>query len=615
MGEELTNTSNRKIDRRRALQTIGAGMATGLLAGCSSQQGNSTSSGSQASSGGSGGSKLGERVPTLNLIYWSNAGNANMIERFVPVIQQNLKNRLGVDIKPKPTEWATSAADIYNDKRTANLNIWAYTNNPAYLIPNGILRRYTADYAGANGKPNGAQYANCDYTYWAVNLRHQTNKKDETKYVNNAVEIFSKDMASIPIFDFLYMSAIRADQVDVKGINGKAGLTDSNTDYLIKSKPKGNLDHIALNIPNAVVTTTNFPTIPYLPGYWNHLVHSPLVHWNTNFEIENVLAEKVDTSADGKTTTVTLKDATFQNGDPLDAKAVKFTFDLLDTNFASYPNANEHDYESIDVVDDKTVKFTLKEADNTLVNLTFARWGILHPKTWKPALENPGSFKFKPMIGSGPFKATSFQSGSHLYLEPFGNHPVYSPDHKVELRVYRDSQAVAQAFKSGELQVSGTTESPSGLKSLKKELGDKVKTVVTPGISPYSVEPQMDVAPSKFKEFRQAMAAAFDRKKMNDLGSQGTSNVELHCTWFGKNHPWRPSNDTLVKMAPPSGDEKKARKILTDNGWGWDGQGRLHYPADADLTPRWPEGKTPTSANYPCLTEKGEYKSSYTASQ
>ena len=40
-----------------------------------------------------------------------------------------------------------------------------------------------------------------------------------------------------------------------------------------------------------------------------------------------------------------------------------------------------------------------------------------------------------------------------------------------------------------------------------------------------------------------------------------------------------------------------------DAGWGWDGDGELHYPPDADLEPLWPEGEEPSVDDFPCLEE------------
>ena len=601
MADKPTKPSEQSIDRRRVLQTLGAGVTTSLLAGC---QSNPSDGGTNTSGGG--GADLGERVPTLNFEYWANAGNPEAIEQFVPVIRDNLENRIGVDINLKVVEWATNIGNVLNDKRTAAFSLWGHTNNLARLDPHEMIRRYAADWAGADGKPNAAQYANCEYTSYAIDQQTATPESKRRELVNNAQELFSKDMAALPLYNYPTLGAYRTDLLNAAGI-GKAGILSTNPLPLIKSEPKGDLDHIAMNIENATAQTSNFPTIDYLPGYWTRLVHSPLVAWDENYKLTNVLADSIDVSDDGLTITVKLRNGTFHNGDKITADDVRFTFNHLSTHSGSYPYATDQNYESIEAIDDSTVKFTLAAPNPSLINQTFTRWGILHADTWQAAAEDPEGFTFDPMIGSGPFSVTDFQTGSQIQMTPHDGHPIYSPNHDVLLKVFRDQQTVTQATLAGELQMS-TTHSNGTIQTLQSEMGDKIKTVTAQGMFSYTIYPQFSFAPSKFQPFRAAVGAAVDRQKVNEFGSHGKAPIELYSCLFSEVHPWRAPEDRLTKMAPPTGDEEKARKLLSDAGWGWDDQGRLHYPPDADLAPSWPKGEQPTSEEYPCLTSEGEYK-------
>ena len=40
-----------------------------------------------------------------------------------------------------------------------------------------------------------------------------------------------------------------------------------------------------------------------------------------------------------------------------------------------------------------------------------------------------------------------------------------------------------------------------------------------------------------------------------------------------------------------------------NEGWGWDDDGNLRYPADKDLTPQWPQGESPMDypEEWPCV--------------
>src|SRR4029077_19674746 len=80
------------------------------------------------------------------------------------------------------------------------------------------------------------------------------------------------------------------------------------------------------------------------------------------------LAESWSSSDDGLVWTFKLRDAKFSNGDPVTAEDVKFSLDRFanpDIN-ASYAGVAAS-IESVDIVDPKTVKITLKHPDGAIL--------------------------------------------------------------------------------------------------------------------------------------------------------------------------------------------------------------------------------------------------------
>jgi peptide/nickel transport system substrate-binding protein len=116
----------------------------------------------------------------------------------------------------------------------------------------------------------------------------------------------------------------------------------------------------------------------------------------------------------------------------------------------------------------------------------------------------------------------------------------------------------------------------------------------------------------KHREFRQAFSAALNRQQLNQLMYRGNSTIQYAGTQYVQNsngrHPWRPPEDRLAKFTEnPQGDVEAARQMLSEAGWGWDDDGNLHYPPDADLEPVWPAGEAPSPDKFPCIDEEGEY--------
>jgi peptide/nickel transport system substrate-binding protein len=117
------------------------------------------------------------------------------------------------------------------------------------------------------------------------------------------------------------------------------------------------------------------------------------------------------------------------------------------------------------------------------------------------------------------------------------------------------------------------------------------------------------MAPTKFFEFREALAMAINYQEIEALTTLGEKEPQIHAETTAESHANRAPNDMLYEQGngSVSGDEEAARQVLSDAGWGWDNNGNLHYPPDADLSPRWEAEGNPDPDDYPCLNEDDEY--------
>jgi peptide/nickel transport system substrate-binding protein len=98
-----------------------------------------------------------------------------------------------------------------------------------------------------------------------------------------------------------------------------------------------------------------------------------------------------------------------------------------------------------------------------------------------------------------------------------------------------------------------------------------------------------------------------DRQRINDIVFGGEAIPAPYGLQIMHYHPFFPEDIDYFTDPPHDGNVEGARTLLEDAGWEWDSDGNLHYPADADLEPLWPEGGSPDPANYECLNEDGEY--------
>ncbi|HEY6844092.1 MAG TPA: ABC transporter substrate-binding protein [Thermoanaerobaculia bacterium] len=141
------------------------------------------------------------------------------------------------------------------------------------------------------------------------------------------------------------------------------------------------------------------------------LIYSGLVKVTPDFGYAPDVAEKWETP-DDKTIIFHLNpNAKFQNGQPVKAADVKWTYDsLMDPNFVTSKRAGYAAVDHIEAPDDHTVIFKLKEPNPGIFdNLTL---GIL------PTGADTNVYKTKP-IGCGPYQVVDFRPDDRVVLKAF----------------------------------------------------------------------------------------------------------------------------------------------------------------------------------------------------
>lgn len=141
-----------------------------------------------------------------------------------------------------------------------------------------------------------------------------------------------------------------------------------------------------------------------------------LVALDESGKAQPLLAERWETSADGKAHTFFLrKDVSFHDGAPFNARAVKASFDrFLNPNLRVSLRSPIGDVtDRVDVVDDSTVRFTLKKVFAPFVDaLTGTQTAIVSPGT----VEKFATTYNEEPVGTGPYVFKSRQKGENVTL-------------------------------------------------------------------------------------------------------------------------------------------------------------------------------------------------------
>ena len=212
-----------------------------------------------------------------------------------------------------------------------------------------------------------------------------------------------------------------------------------------------------IHLLDPAVSSDNYDWRQIYPSY-DRLVKYKVIKGIGSTEIEPMAAESWKVSSDGMTWTIKIrKGIKFDDGTPLDAKAVKFSFDRV-LKIGKGPADNIGAIKTIDVVDDYTVRVNLKSPFGPfLQTLATDAASIVNPNVMKheKAGDLAQAWLAQNTDGSGPFKMTEWNRGERFVLEAKNNYWGPKPKLKrVIIRFMRESSDQRMALEKGDIDIA-----------------------------------------------------------------------------------------------------------------------------------------------------------------
>ncbi len=214
------------------------------------------------------------------------------------------------------------------------------------------------------------------------------------------------------------------------------------------------------------------------------LIYSGLMRKGPDGNLIPDLASKYEVSKDGLSYTFTLKDNVyFHNGKPITADDIVFTIDKIKDPTTKSPKKEKWNGVSVEKIDEKTVKFNLKQPFASFLENTTV--GILPTSVWGSSPIELNDANIQP-IGSGPYKVDKMSkqsNGSIDYydLVPFNKFTFGEPYiSKLSLHFYSNEEDLISALKKGDVdQISSIT--PLNAQILKEE-NYRIESITLPRV-------------------------------------------------------------------------------------------------------------------------------------
>ena len=175
-------------------------------------------------------------------------------------------------------------------------------------------------------------------------------------------------------------------------------------------------------------------------------------------EVEPMGAQSWEVTPDGKVWTFKLReDIKFHDGSPLNAQAVKFSFDRV-LQMAKGPADYFTTLDSVEAVDEYTVKFTLKEPfPPFLYTLATSPGSIVNPKVMEHEKDGDmaSGWLGEHTMGSGAYELVEWNREQHLKLRAVENYWGGQPQLKTILaKIVKDPSAQRLQLENGDLDIA-----------------------------------------------------------------------------------------------------------------------------------------------------------------
>lgn len=294
--------------------------------------------------------------------------------------------------------------------------------------------------------------------------------------------------------------------------------------------------------------------------------------------VPQLAADLPEVSSDGLTVTIPLRsDVTFNDGTPMDAKAVKTSLDRHMSIAGSARRSELAAVQAVEVVDPATVRLNLSEPFAPLVGQLADRAGMV----MSPAqLEKRGDDFGTEPVCVGPFSFVSRQTGHEIVLEK--SQEYYDADkvnlNSVVYRIITDGNARLANARSGDVHVAERIPSTDVAKveadgSLRLVIGEPlgyqaiaINIGNTAGVGQPVGKPSTPLGVSK--ELRKAFELSLDREAINEVVYAGR--FVPGCYPLPPGHPYLDESLTCTEQ-----DLEAAKRIVADS--------RVSTPVPVDM--------------------------------
>jgi len=264
----------------------------------------------------------------------------------------------------------------------------------------------------------------------------------------------------------------------------------------------------------------------------------------------------------------------FHDGKPVTPEDAAFSFEyLLKHQMPRYGTVTSN-LSAVKLLDDGSVRLSLKKPSASFVGSALTYAHIIPKHIWEK-VEKPIDFEDPQLIGSGPFKITSWKKGERYFFESHKDHFSKPKMDGFYLILIPSLESQIGLLESGEIDM---IENKLLTYSLCKDLTKKpnLSFVSTDNPAFFEMRPKCTTRPFNDVEFRRALHHAIPKEQIVKIAYEGQGVVGHNTPITPKNKYWHNPKIPFVDF-----NLEKSKAILKKAGYSWNERGRLCLPKKA----------------------------------
>ncbi|WP_029032406.1 ABC transporter substrate-binding protein [Salinarimonas rosea] len=520
----------------------------------------------------------GDQIRTIDLFTRPQAAQPQEFQSIQLIAQEWRK--LGLDVNVRVMPWEQMSDIVWYQREAWDVTAWQMVGRPERSDPDEIIYNLFHSSTAEKGY-NFIGYVNPAYDEVATAQRVEIDEEARKELIYKAQEILAADQPNMMLVHPRQTFAFDSTVWNKESVVEQSGIGIRNTWTFMSLEPLGEQKDIILNSGDNVQAINPLYISGGVDSWVFELVYDRIARVGPDGLPQPWAAESYEWR-DDKTIEVRLREGmNWHDGEPLTAEDVKFSFETAVSGEAPMYAPFASNIETIEVVDDLNLVFTLKQPAASFITSSLAKINLIPKHVWEPVIEdlktkeeNAESYQEQTPIGSGPFKFERWLTNEEIVLSANEDHFNAPKADRWILRIVPNVEAALGMLRSGEINFMGEfSGDPQVLIQAAEQDGDlEVVSTVEMGFRYVAFNNRR--APFDDPAFRKALSQAVDRRLIVGAAFRGFA-VPSNSVISPALEFWY---DPAVMEGFETGIDVAAR-MLEEAGYTLEG-GRLHYPGD-----------------------------------